>query len=94
MKNFSKPALLAALLIPGAALAQLNVGDMAGTSEGAILAALAAQGYEVLEIEIEDGEFEIEVSLDGNFFEIEVDMHSGIVTEIEAEDDDGEDDDD
>jgi len=54
MKNFSKPALLAALLIPGAALAQLNVGDMAGTSEGAILAALAAQGYEVLEIEIED----------------------------------------
>lgn len=91
MTGLTKPALLAALMIPGAAIAAINVGDTAGTSPEAISAALAAQGYEVLKIETDHDEYEIDVRMDGTLFEIEVARSSGMVTGIEL-DDDGDDD--
>lgn len=92
MTGLIKPALLAALLIPGAAIAAINVGDTAGTSPEAIRAALTAQGYEVLRIETDDGDFEVDARMGGTLFEIEVARSSGMVTGIEM-DDDREDDD-
>lgn len=96
MTGLTKPALLAALMIPGAAIAAINVGDTAGTSPEAITAALAAQGYEVLKIETDDGEYEVDARLNGTLFEIEVARASGMVTGIEMDDDgdDAKDDDD
>lgn len=91
MTGLTKPALLAALMIPGAAIAAINVGDTAGTSPEAISAALAAQGYEVLKIETDHDEYEIDARLNGTLFEIEVARASGMVTGIEM-DDDGDDD--
>lgn len=91
MTGLTKPALLAALMIPGAAIAAINVGDTAGTSPEAITAALAAQGYEVLKIETDNGEYEVDARLNGTLFEIEVARASGMVTGIEM-DDDGNDD--
>ncbi|MEO1537283.1 MAG: PepSY domain-containing protein [Pseudomonadota bacterium] len=95
MANLSKTALLAALLIPGAALAQINVGDQLGASETAIQAALEAQGYTVTEIEVEDGEIEVEATSGGQSFEFEVSPETGLVLAAYQEDEeDGEEDDD
>ncbi len=44
MMKYAKPALLAGLLIPGIAFAQINKGDALGSSEAAILSALEAEG--------------------------------------------------
>lgn len=94
MTGLTKPALLAALMIPGAAIAAINVGDTAGTSPEAIRATLTAQGYEVLKIETDHDEYEIDARMDGTLFEIEVARSSGMVTGIELDDDRGDDDDD
>lgn len=97
MANLSKTAFLATLLIPGAALAQINVGDPLGTSEAAIQAALETQGYTITEIETEDGEIEVEASIGGQSFEFEVSPETGLVLVAYQEDDDhdeGSDDDD
>jgi len=91
MTTFSKAALVA-FLIPGAALAQLTVGDAAGQSETEIVAFLTAEGYEVLETEIEGDEFEAEVTRDGVTYEVEVSMTTGQIIEIELEDDNDDDD--
>jgi uncharacterized membrane protein YkoI len=88
MINNGKLVLLAALMIPGAAFAQINVGDTVGSTEAAVRSALEASGYAVLEIEVEDDEIEAEVTLDGTAYEIEVSAASGMVLEIEVEDDD------
>ncbi len=98
MTNPNKSALLAALFIPGVALAQINVGDALGSSETAILAALQAQGYETTEIEVEDGQIEIDAKLNDQSFEIEVSSTTGLVLAVyeedEIEDDDAKEDDD
>ncbi|MGH1466188.1 MAG: PepSY domain-containing protein [Cognatishimia sp.] len=97
MANLSKTALLAALLIPSAALAQINVGDLLGSSETAIQAALEAQGYTVTEIEVEEGEIEVEATNGGQSFDFEVSPETGLVLAAYQEDDEGgeeEDDDD
>lgn len=70
MINNGKLDLLAALMIPGAAFAQINEGETLGTSEAAVRAALESQGYAVLEIEVEDDEIEAEVTLDGTAYKI------------------------
>ena len=93
MTYLTKPALLAALIVPAAAFAGLDLGQSLGTTEDEVRAALTGLGYEVVEIEIEDGEIEAEVVLDGAAFEIEVAMDTGQIVEIEAEDDDDADDD-
>lgn len=88
MSNFTKPAILTALLIPAAAFAQLDVGQQLGSTESDVRAALTGMGYDVQEIEIEDGEIEADVVLDGVELEIEIAMDSGLIVEIETEDDD------
>lgn len=87
MTPFAKSAVLAALLVPAAAMAGLDVGQQVGTSEAEIRGALTAMGYEVLEIETEEGEIEADVTLDGAAYEIEIALDTGLVTEIEPEDD-------
>ena len=98
MANLSKTVLLASLLIPGAALAQINIGDQLGTSVTAIQAALEAQGYAITEIETEDGEIEVEATIGGQSFEFEVSPETGLVLNAylegdEDDEDDNEDDD-
>lgn len=88
MENL-KTLTLVTLLIgaPALAMANISVGDTVGTNEAEIRAVVEAQGYTVTEIEIEDGEIEVEVLLDGVETELVVDMTTGVVTEIELEDD-------
>ncbi|WP_299624728.1 PepSY domain-containing protein [uncultured Tateyamaria sp.] len=93
MTYFTKPAILAALIVPAAAFAGLELGQPLGTTDADVRAALTGMGYEVQEIEIEDDEIEAEVTLDGVAYEIEVAMDTGLITEIEHEDDAGGDDD-
>ena len=92
MTSTSKSLLLAALLVPGAALAQIGVGDVLGTSEADVRAALEAQGYTVMEVEIEDGEIEVEAMVDGQEVEFEVAADTGAILEVELEDEDDDDD--
>ena len=97
MFKHGKTALLATLLIPGAAFAQFNAGDHLGTTETAIRAALAAQGYAASRFEFEDDEIEVEATQAGRLFEFEVSPESGLVLasyEEDGEDDDDDDDDD
>ena len=93
MTSFTKSAVLTALLVPAAAIAGLDVGQPLGTTEADVRAALTGMGYEVLEIEIEDNEIEAEVTLNGVALEVEVAMDTGLITEIEAEDDETDSDD-
>mgnify|MGYP000371492669 CR=1 FL=1 len=93
MTTFTKSTLLTALMIPAAALAQLDVRQQLGSTESDVRAALTGMGYEVQEIEIEGNEIEAEVMLDGVELEIEVAMDTGLIIEIETEDDDGHGDD-
>ncbi|MEO9819531.1 MAG: PepSY domain-containing protein [Paracoccaceae bacterium] len=95
MFKHSKTLLLATLLAPGVALAQINIGDELGATETAIRAALEAQGYTTTEIEVEDDEIEVAASSAGRFFEIEVSPETGLVRAVEEEiDDDGDEDED
>ncbi|WP_120501193.1 PepSY domain-containing protein [Roseovarius sp. EL26] len=96
MIKHGKTLLLAALLLPGAALAQFSVGDDIGTTETEVRAALEAQGYVVseIEIEIEDGNIEADAVKAGQSFEIEVSTETGLVLAFYEDDDDGMDDDD
>ena len=88
MFNHGKIILLSGLLIPGIAMAQINVGDSLGTTEQAIRTELEAQGYTISEIEVEGDEIEVEATLDGQAFEFEISTKTGSVTEVELEEDD------
>lgn len=72
----------------GAALATVSLDDKLGSTEDDIRAALTAQGYTVLEFEVEGGDLEVEVSLDGREMEIGIDATSGMVLEMELVTDD------
>lgn len=85
-------AALLAALIPVGALAAISVGDSIGTDVDAIRASFEAEGYTVTEIEVEDGEIEVEY-LDGDQeYEVSIAADTGLVTEIELEDADDDDD--
>ena len=86
--NNAKLAILAGLLVPGVALARINVGDTMGVTDAEILSTLEAEGYRVLEIEMEDGEIEVEAIRDGQMFEIEIAADTGLILEIELDDED------
>ena len=62
-----KVAMLAPLvaLAPAIAFAGISVGDTLGTEEAEIRQKLEAAGYTIEEVEREDGEIEVEASLDG-----------------------------
>ena len=96
MINNSRTFFLTALLVPGMAFANVNVGDSVGISETSIQSALEAQGYAVMAFEVEADEIEVQASKDGQIFEIEVAADTGLVLEVELEDenDDDQDDDD
>lgn len=85
--------MLTALLIPGIAVANAQLGDTAGTTDADIRAYLEAQGYVIEETETEGGMLEVEALLNGTAFEIEVDLSTGLVAEIEREDEDDDEDD-
>lgn len=89
MKHSVVGGLVAAFVVGGmaAAIAAVTLGDQLGTSEEDIRAALTAKGYTVTEFETEDGELEAEVTLDGQEMEIVIDTTSGLVLEMELEDD-------
>lgn len=94
MIKHGKTALLAALIIPGAVLAQIDVGKELGTTETAIRAALEVDGYTATEFEIEVDEIEVEATRDGKTFEFEISPETGLVLAAYQDDDEGEDDDD
>lgn len=79
---FSVSGLLASM---GVAAAAVSLGDRLGTTEDEIRAALTAQGYQVQDIEAEDGELEAEVTLNGQEMEVVVDASTGQVLEMELE---------
>lgn len=81
-------ALTAGLLAPALAVAQIGVGDPAGTTEAQVRATLLDLGYTIIEMEIEGDEIEAEARLDGVLYEIEVSTARGIVTSIALEEDD------
>ncbi|WP_298919006.1 PepSY domain-containing protein [uncultured Roseobacter sp.] len=88
IKN-GKMVLLAGLLLPGMALANISVGDALGKSDAAVRAALEAKGYAISEIELDKDEIEVEAMLDGKTYEIEVSPETGLILEIELDDEDG-----
>ena len=73
---------------PVLALANVGLGDKLGTSESDIRATLEAQGYQIEEIEFEDGEIEVELIKDGVETELVLSETDGVVTAIELEEDD------
>ena len=76
-----------ATLIPVAAFANFTVGERVGTDMDEIRAAFEAKGYTVSEIEVEDGEIEVEYTVDGQSYEVSVAADTGTITEVELEDD-------
>ena len=83
-------AVTLALLIPVGAYA-VSVGDQMGTDLEAIRASFEAEGYTVTEIELEDGEIEVEYLVDDQEYEVSIAADTGLVTEIELEDEDDDD---
>ena len=77
-----------ATLAPVAAIAAFAVGDTLGTDVEEIRSKLEAQGYTVTEIEIKDGEIEVEYVADGQEYEVTMSGETGQVLEVELEDDD------
>lgn len=71
------------ILAPAAASAAVSKGDVLGTNEKDVRAALEQQGYSVKEIEIEDGVIEAEIIAHGAEMEIEVDATTGQVLEVD-----------
>lgn len=94
MITLNKTLILAGLLCPTIAFAQINAGDVAGTEEAQILAFLEADGYTIQEVETEGMELEVEALRDGVLFDVEIDLATGQITEIERENDDADDDED
>lgn len=70
---------------PVLALANVGIGDKLGTSEAEIRATLEAQGYELEEIEFEDGEIEVEFTKGGVETELVLNQSDGVVKAIEME---------
>ena len=90
-RNMITATVLAAL-IPVGAYANFAVGDTVGTDLEEIRAQFEAQGYNVMEIELEGDEIEVEYTVDGQEYEVEIDVATGMVLEVELEDDDDDDD--
>ena len=85
-------ALIAA--VPALSFADITSGQVVGLTDAEITQSLAAEGFEVLEIEREDDELEVEVMRDGQEFELELDPATGVLLAMEAEDEDDQDDED
>ena len=75
-----------ALAIPTLAFANIELGTQVGVTDEEIRAKLAELGYAIEEIEREDDEIEVEVTLDGEEFEIEISPETGEIVSIEKDD--------
>ena len=84
-------ATVLAALIPVGAFASFTLGEQVGTSLDEIRSQLEGKGYTVMEIEVEDGEIEVEYQADGQIYEMEIAESTGQVIGIELEDEDGDD---
>ncbi|MEM7302019.1 MAG: PepSY domain-containing protein [Pseudomonadota bacterium] len=91
---FTLPLALAGALAVGSFTAHAGVtaGDVLGTTEEEVRAALESQGAKVEEIETEDGVIEVEIAMDGATHELEIDPATGKITKIELDDDEDDDD--
>ncbi len=86
-------AVAAALALPaGPAFAASSIGDYVGKTAAEMTASLEQQGYKVGEVEMEEGNLEAKVVLDGKPYEIYADSRTGKIVEIEegGEDDENE----
>lgn len=81
-------SLAALVLVPAAAFAVPVVGETVGTTMEDITSNLQNAGYEVREIEADDDELEAVIVADGQLYELEISPDTGMITEIELEDDD------
>ena len=90
MKNYTgvlTVALGAALALPaGLAAADMSQGSYTGKSATEIRQKLEAEGYQVREIEADDGYLEAHASLKGQRYEIKIDPQTGKVFRIERDD--------
>jgi|GEM_PF-3662347 len=66
-----------------AAFAQIQAGDMIGTSVSDIARALETNGYDIREIEVKNNRIDADVTLNGIKLEIKVDSTSGEVIKVE-----------
>lgn len=84
----SLPLVLAALLLPAAAMAMPSVGQVVGTTPDEAKAALEAAGCPVDEFEAEDGKIEAKCTETetSKHWEVYIDPASGAVVEIKDED--------
>lgn len=79
---------VAALWLPGAALAMPAVGDVLGTDAATVRAALEAQGCPVTGFEAESGKIEAKCreTSTGQKWEIYIDPATGAVTRVKMDD--------
>jgi hypothetical protein len=82
------PALLLALVLPGAAFALPQVGDVLGTDPAVVRPALEAAGCTVDEFEVEEGLVEAKCRevASGKRWEIYIDPQTGVVRKLSADD--------
>ena len=93
--TFARICLVSTLVAaPLAAVAAVQVGDVLGNTEEQIQAALVQSGYQVEEIETEDGMIEVEIVVEDVEMEILVDPTTGAVVVMEQESAEDQDDDD
>jgi hypothetical protein len=74
-----------AMLLPVAAFAGMMPGDMLGTSDSEIRAALSQRGYVVGDIEMEHGHIQAEAQARDARYEISVDPKTGKIVAIEID---------
>ncbi|WP_323036890.1 PepSY domain-containing protein [Pararhodobacter sp.] len=77
-------AIVAALALPGAALASSDDRPVAEDVRASIVTTLEAQGYQVFTIESERGGYEVKAALDGRLWELRLNAAYEITrTELE-----------
>ena len=77
-----------AATIPAAALSNVSEGDALGTEIVEIVTALEAMDFTIEEIERENGTIDVYVKTPEGLFEIEINADTGLVADVDAEDDD------
>ena len=60
-------------------------GRSLGTTVAAVATALEAEGYEIVEVDTDDDEFEFDVLWDGTRYEIDIERASGTVKSVERD---------
>lgn len=93
--TFARICLVSTLVAaPLAAVAAVQMGDVLGSTEEQIQAAMEQSGYQVEEIETEDSMIKVEIMVEGVEREILVDPATGAVVAMEYESPEEQDDED